>query len=110
MLQKQFIKEQLVKTLCYKCGASLEDAKIVTINTAYMALIAHAVCPNCQAQSIITITSGSSGVVPITSDLTGEEVKKFMKYKQVTIDEVLNMHKELKKEKIWKLLHKKEQN
>ena len=110
MIQKQAIKEHLSKTFCYKCGISLEGAKLVPISNAPVALIAHAVCPNCQAQSMITFTAGGSGAMPITSDLYGEEIKKFMTCKQITIDDVLKMHEILKKEKLWNLLHKKEKN
>ena len=109
MLEKKFIAENLQKTFCYRCGASLEGAKLVTITEAPIAFIAHAVCPICSAESMLTITPAGSGIVPIQSDLTGSEFKKFIGQKAVSYDELLDLHVALKKENIWNLLQKKEQ-
>lgn len=108
MLEKKFIKENLEKTLCYKCGESLAGAKISPITEAPVAIIAHAVCHKCQAESMVTITSSGTGSVPLISDLTTEEIKKFMNLKAISYDEIIDLHIALKKETIWKLMHKKE--
>ena len=110
MLEKKFITENLQKTLCHKCGSNLSGAKLVTITEAPIALIAHAICPICSAESMVTITSAGSGSMPIQSDLTGEEFKKFVGLKPLNYDELLDLHLALKKEKIWNLLQKKEKN
>lgn len=109
MVEKKFITENLQKTFCYKCGASLEGAKLVQISEAPIAFIAHAVCQNCRAESMLTITPAGLGAVPVETDLTGEEFKKFIGQKAVSYDELLDLHKALKKESIWSLLQKKEQ-
>lgn len=108
MLEKTFILENLQKTACYKCGASLNEAKLVTISEAPMALVAHAVCNACKAQSMVTITPNGSGAVPVQSDLNGEEFKKFIVARPVSYDDVLDLHLALKKEDIWTLLQKQE--
>lgn len=108
MLEKKFITENLQKTYCYRCGASLEGAKLVTITEAPVALIAHAECLVCNAESMVTITQSGSGIIPVQSDLLGLEYKKFMGTKSVSYDELLDLHVALKKEKLWNLLQKKE--
>lgn len=108
MLEKKFILENLQKTYCYRCGTSLEGAKLITITEAPIALVAHAVCSICKAESMITITMAGSGIVPVQSDLTGEEFKKFIGAKAVSYDELLDVHLALKKKSIWKLLVKKD--
>ncbi len=110
MLEKKFIVENLQKTLCYKCGASLGEAKLVPLTNAQVAWIAHAVCPICKAESMVTITSAGSGITPVQSDLTGMEYKKFVGIKSVSYDELLDLHVALKKEPLWNLLQKKEKS
>jgi hypothetical protein len=110
MLARNFITKNLQKTRCYKCGKSLETARFVEIANAPIAWIAHAVCPTCKAESMVTITPSGNGIVPIQSDLTGFEIKKFIGVKSVSYDELLELHLALKKETIWNLLQKKEKN
>ena len=108
MLEKKFILENLQKTYCYRCGTSLEGAKLITITEAPIAMVAHAVCTICKAESMITITPAGSGIVPVQSDLSGEEFKKFIGAKAVSYDELLDLHLVLKKKKVWNLLAKKD--
>lgn len=108
MFEKKYIAENLQKTYCYKCGSSLEGAELVPISEAPVALVAHAVCPICRAESMITITPAGSGSLPVVSDLTGEEFGKYLGTKAVGYDDVLNLHAALKKESLWNLLQKKD--
>ena len=110
MLATKFITENLEKTLCYRCGKSMEGAKYVPITEAPLAWIAYAVCPTCKAESMVTITPTGNGIVPVQSDLAGKEFKKFIGVKSVSYDELLDLHLALKKESIWSLLRKKEKN
>jgi len=100
MLEKKLITESLQKTHCPRCGASLEGAKLITITEAPLALVAHAVCPICKAESMITITP--------QTDYGAFEAEKFMSATAVTYDELLDLHQALKKKNIWNLLDKKE--
>ena len=104
MFEKKFVSENLQKTYCYKCGASLGGAKLITISE----LVAHAVCSVCSAESMVTITPLGIGAAPVISDLTGEEFTKFMGAKAVGYDDVLEVHTALKKDSLWNLLQKKE--
>lgn len=49
-----------------------------------------------------------TGVISVYSDLTSIEVPKFLQASEVTYREVLELHKKLKKESLWNLLHKNE--
>ncbi len=108
MLEKKLLTESLQRICCHKCGSSMEGASIVTVNEAPASLIAHAVCSVCKAESMVTITPVGSGIMPVQSDLTGSEFKKFISAKAVSYDEVLDLHVALKKENIWNLMDKKE--
>lgn len=85
-------------------------AKFVPITEAPVAWVAYAVCPTCEAESMVTITPTGNGIVPVQSDLAGWEFKKFLGAKPVSLDEILDLHSALKKENIWSLLQKKEKN
>lgn len=108
MQETDYIKEYLQRTYCYKCGASLDGAKLETITEAPIAFVAYAVCDKCQAESMVTITSAGGGGTPLISDLNVTEFKKFMNAKSVSYDELLDLHKLLSKEELWNLLDKKE--
>ncbi|EKD99580.1 MAG: hypothetical protein ACD_22C00230G0004 [uncultured bacterium] len=110
MLEQKLIKEHLQRFVCYKCGGSLEQAKLMTISDAPVAFVVAAVCPKCQSESVLTITAAGSGAMPLISDLSAEEIKKFMIEKSVTYDDLFSLHKLLEKKAIWNLLHKKEKN
>ncbi len=108
-MNESHINEHLAKALCHKCGISLEGAKLTPISKMPIALIAHTVCPNCNAESIITITFAGSGIMPMVSDLKGNEFKKVMGKSPTSYEELFELHKLLKGKNIWKLLQKKEQ-
>ncbi len=107
-MNESTINEHLAKALCYKCGASLEGAKIAPISRVPVALIAHTTCPKCSAESIITITLAGSGIMPLISDLKGKEVEKFLGKSPTSYEELFQLHSLLKGKNIWKLLQKKE--
>lgn len=108
MLGKKQILENLQRTVCPSCGASLSSAQIDTVFEAQSSFVAHAICPACSASSMVTITPTGSGTVPVYSDLIGTEFKKFISQHAVSYDDVLDLHVALKKESLWNLLHKKE--
>lgn len=100
--------ENLQRATCPNCGSSLEHATIVPVIEADASSVVHAVCNVCRSSSMVTITPMGSGTMPVQSDLKGTEFKKFISQKSVTYDDILDLHLALKKENIWKLLHKKE--
>lgn len=107
-MDKKVVKEHLIKAFCYKCGASLDGADVVPIADMHIFTTAHVTCRNCQAESMLTITPNGGGVLPIATDLTPEEIKTVFSKDPISSDEVINVHKALKKEKIWNLLQQKE--
>src|SRR3990167_7702064 len=107
LIERKLISESLQKAVCPKCHVSLEGAEVYTITQAPTSLIAHATCANCKTSTMITITATGAGLVPIRSDLEGNEFKKFMDLPAINYDEVLDLHKELEKNNIWSLLEKK---
>lgn len=109
-LEKNYIREYLQNTNCYKCKSSLESAKLETISETPFVLITHAICNKCKAESVITITTNGGGVTPLVSDLSIDEFKKFIGIKSVSFDDTLELHKILKNKNIWNLLDKKEKN
>jgi hypothetical protein len=110
MLEQRVIKEHLERSTCHKCGCSLVDAKLLTISEAPMAFMAHAICPQCQSGTVVTITPQGSGNLPLITDLIGSEIKDFMVAKPLVYEDLFDLHKLLKKENLWNLLHKKEKN
>jgi transcription elongation factor Elf1 len=108
MLKNKQILENLQSTNCPKCGTSLSTARIDTVFEAQSSFVAHAVCSSCSTSSMVTVTPNGSGTVPIYSDLSGTEFKKFLTKPGISYEDVLDLHLLLKKENIWNLLHKKE--
>ena len=73
-------------------------------------VIAHVTCKECKSQSVITYTLAGVGYAPLISDLTNSEIKKFFGKQSISVDELIQVHKLLKKKPIWKLLEIKEHN
>lgn len=108
MTEVQSIKNYLTKVQCAKCGADLETAKIAPLTEVPVGVIAHAICQKCKSENVVTITTLGAGVTPLVSDLMPSEVKEFVTSSSISLDDVLNLHKSLKKENVWNLLHKKD--
>lgn len=108
LIEKKFITDTLQRAICPKCRASLESAEVYTITQAPTSLIAHATCLNCQTASMVTITTAGTGLMPIKSDMQGDEFRRFADLEAVNYEDVLDLHEDLKKENLWNWLHKKE--
>ena len=109
-MDKKTVNEHLIKTFCYKCGKSLDGARIVPISEMPIAITAHVTCPNCKAESMVTITLAGSGVLPVVTDLIPTEIKDFFGQREVTTDDILDLHIIIKKGQLWNLLQPKELN
>ncbi len=98
--RKQFFIDSIAR-FCDKCGTPyiLDDINIVQ-NTGTTTII-HFSCHNCKAKNIATFISplGVSQRVPVSTDLESEEIKKFITKKEITPEELLELHKSLKKSK-----------
>ncbi len=100
--------KHLKSVVCYKCGASLEDADITVVLETPLAFVAHATCPVCKAQSMLMVTQSGVGAVPLVSDLAPEEINHFLKMSSISYDEILDLHEKLKDTKICDLLQQQE--
>lgn len=110
MLEHTHLKTFLSKAYCRRCGTSLDTADLVPISEMPLGLVAHAVCISCKSENMVTITTLGAGVLPLTSDLSAKELKRFVHLDNVSYEDVLALHKKLRKDSICKLLQKKEQN
>lgn len=108
MVDKHHLKNHLSKAFCSKCGNTLATADLVPVTQLPLATVAHAICVSCDSANMITITSMGTAVMPVISDLTKNEILKFAKARSMAVEDVLNLHKKLKKETLWNLLQKKE--
>lgn len=104
------IAKQLDIIKCYNCMQPLGNGQVYLISQVPTAMISHVTCKNCNAQSLVTISFAGVAYMPIVSDLTSPEVKKFFGTSTVSIEELVDLHNLLKKGPIWKFLEKKEHN
>ncbi|MBD3365868.1 hypothetical protein GF360_00825 [candidate division WWE3 bacterium] len=103
-------RQSLENVSCYNCGATLKKGQLVIVSETPLALVAHAVCYQCGAQSMLTMTPSGVGSVPMVSDLEASEIKRFLEMDLISYDEILDLHKELKGTNICSLLQKNENN
>ena len=97
--KKQFFLDSVAK-FCDKCGTPyvIEDVNIIQ-NTGIMAII-HFSCHNCKSKNMATFVAplGMSSRVPVNTDLSVKEIKKFASRKEVSPEEILELYTELKKQ------------
>ena len=97
--KKQFFLDSIAK-FCDKCGTpyTTEDINIIQ-NTGILAII-HFSCHNCKSKNMATFVAplGISNRVPINTDLTVKEIKKFANRKEVSPEEILDIYIKLKEE------------
>ena len=97
--KKQFFLDSVAK-FCDKCGTPyvIEDVNIIQ-NTGIMAII-HFSCHNCKSKNMATFVAplGMSNRVPVNTDLSVKEIKKFANRREVSPEEILELYTELKKQ------------
>lgn len=103
-------KASLAKIICPTCGQSLEGSSHVSVSEVNLAAVLHVTCKHCKSKNMVTFTAMGTGVIPILSDLTNSEVRKYSHASKITFVDVLNVHDKLDKVSICNLLQKKEQN
>jgi len=95
---KEFFLNALAK-FCDKCGTaySPEDINIVQ-NTGVSAII-HFSCHNCKSKNLATYVFpiGMSSRSPLNVDLSFEEIKKFASQNKVSLEDILEVYTQLKK-------------
>jgi hypothetical protein len=95
--KKQFFLDSVAK-FCDKCGTLYlpEDVNIIQ-NTGVSAII-HFSCHSCKSKNIATFVSplGISNRVPVNTDLTVGEIKKFANRNEVSLEDILEVYTYLK--------------
>lgn len=86
----------------------MEGAESLVVVESALAFVAYVMCPNCEAQCMVTITPSAIGVLPLVSDMEPDEVRSFLKAKPISSDEVLALHSKLKMESLCELLQRQE--
>ncbi len=96
--EKQFFIDS-VSRFCDKCGTAYTPDDVNIVQNTGATTIIHFSCSNCKARHIATFirTLGLSQRVPVNTDLAVDEIKKFSRMKEISLQEILNMYTLLKK-------------
>ena len=98
--KKKFFINNIAR-FCDKCGQpySVNDLEIIQDNN--LSSIIHFSCANCKSNHIATFIKpvGISNRMPINTDLEVEEIRKFAKMKDTSLEEVLDIYMYLKSKK-----------
>ena len=96
--KKQYFIDSVAK-FCDKCGTpyTLDDVNI--IQEAGISSIIHFSCHNCKSKHVATFVAplGISNRVEINTDLDVDEIQKFAKLKETSLEEILTLYTDLKK-------------
>lgn len=83
------------------CGLGYEPDCIEVLRKGEHFTMVHAECPRCQSSAILTILSGMLGMVTtvgMLSDLSRSDIERFWDAREITADDVLNVHVFLERE------------
>ncbi|MCK9368818.1 hypothetical protein M0R04_02455 [Candidatus Dojkabacteria bacterium] len=94
-----------IARFCDKCGTPYTTSDLSIISDMQVTSIIHFSCSNCKSHHIATFIKpmGISNRMPINTDLTVTEIKKFAKSKEISSDDVLDLYDSLKEQKIKKI-------
>lgn len=96
--KKEFFLDALAK-FCDKCGTAYSPEDINIVQNTDVSAIIHFFCHNCKSQNIATyiFPIGMSSRSPLSVDLSFEELKKFASQNKVSLEEILEVYAQLKK-------------
>jgi hypothetical protein len=96
--KKQFFLDSVAK-FCDKCGTAYNTDDVNIIQNSGVSVIIHFSCHSCKSRNIATYISplGMSNRVPINADLSVDEIKKFAKKREVSLEDILEVYTQLKK-------------
>jgi hypothetical protein len=96
-VKKQFFLDSVAK-FCDKCGTAYSTDDVNIIQNTGVSVIIHFSCHSCKSRNIATYIPplGMSNRVPVNSDLTVGEIKKFANRDEVTLEEILKLYTHLK--------------
>ena len=98
--QKQYFIDAIAK-FCDKCGTAYSIDDLEIISETPISSIIHFSCKNCKASHIATFLKpmGISNRMPVNTDLSIEEIKKFANREEISTDEILDIYLYLKESK-----------
>lgn len=79
---------------CPLCHAYFSPSEAQTLDSEGDTRLLHVVCRSCSSSIVFLLLIGEVGIssVGLITDLTGEDVLKFKDFKEVTADDVLDVH------------------
>ncbi len=83
---------------CPLCNSAYNPLEAKILEERENAHLVHVRCRNCQSAIVALIVSGGLGVssIGLVTDLSAEDVLRFKHEDPITIDDVLELHEELK--------------
>lgn len=83
---------------CPICRAEygLNNSQVLEKNNGIASI--YLLCPKCQCSVLVTVTTGMIGgilIAAILTDLKLEDIKKFRRLDPLSVDDVIEIHKEL---------------
>jgi hypothetical protein len=95
---KQFFLDSVAK-FCDKCGTAYNTDDLNIIQNSGVSVIIHFSCHTCKSRNIATYIAplGMSNRVPVNADLSVKEIKKFANKQEVSLEDVLEVYSQLKK-------------
>jgi hypothetical protein len=95
--QKKFFIENVAR-FCDKCGKPYDLSDVEILQSNDYSTIIHFSCKNCKARHLATFVRplGISSRMPVNTDLSIDEIKKFAGKKSVSSNDVIDLHEILK--------------
>ena len=91
------IKKVMASTKCSGCGQRYEIENIEVLGHHEDMWFMSVFCVACRAQYLVTAVIDEEGARETVTDLSAAEVEKFRNAESLKVDEVLDMHRFLKK-------------
>jgi hypothetical protein len=98
--QQKFFLEHVAK-FCDKCGKAYHLDDIQIIQEKKSSMIIHFSCRYCKSSNIANLVPpiGLTTRIPINSDLSLNEFSKFTSKEMISLDDILDVHLKLEKNK-----------
>lgn len=86
---------------CSACNYDFRQENLIVLEENQQQSIFHASCPNCKTATMIFLSSIHSGLVSLgmATDLDQAEARKFFGQEAVNVDEIIDVHSLLFKDK-----------
>ncbi|MBN2101106.1 hypothetical protein JW710_04440 [Candidatus Dojkabacteria bacterium] len=98
--KKQFFIENIAR-FCDKCGKAYDINDVEILQHDDYSTIIHFSCQNCKARHLATFIKplGVSSRMPVNTDLSIKEIKKFAGKKSISSNDIIDVHELFKNSK-----------